>query len=54
MLIISLKGKKALLKWIKFQNVCTFPAGVREKKFKPKDPGRVIWKIEHLGCLDSS
>lgn len=32
----QLKGEKALLKWTKFQNVCTFSAGGREKNLSPK------------------
>jgi hypothetical protein len=42
------KGEKALLKWNKFQMDALSQEELEERKFKPKDPGKIIWKISNI------
>lgn len=55
MLIISLKGK-GIAPIDSTSNRGPFFSRSRGggEGDKPKDPGRILWKIRHWGCLDSS
>lgn len=50
----QLRGGKKNIAQVDQISKCMHFLSRREKKFKPKDPGKIIWKIEHLDCLDSS